>query len=229
MESKKVQSKNFFLQRRSLVVIGLLALIGLSVLIFVCSTNSKNNSVKKKLEKKEIFTDFALNKFNSDVEYKLLKELGICDTTRTGDEMGACSPKYFRFFKLNKDEELSDGFILLINGIAYQDLDAKFPIRRTLIFEREGGKLVAVNKFKGNFIETREVEGSSYDDIVIRFRLDQYQEAYHVVYTWKNKRYQLKQCEELYSYYNKGKVRPDLIDSVSREVEKILKEENLVF
>ena len=52
------------------------------------------------INEKEIFTDFALNKFNSDVEYNLLKELGICDTTRTGDEMGACSPKYFRFFKL---------------------------------------------------------------------------------------------------------------------------------
>jgi hypothetical protein len=129
---------------------------------------------------------------------------------------------------LNPTKPLKDAFILLINGLAFADPEAKFPIRRTLIFEREKGVLVAVNKFKGNIIERRKVQGSDYPDIVMRFRLDQYDEKYHVIYTWKNKRYQFKQCEELFSYYNKGKVRSDLIDSVSREVDKILKEEHLV-
>ena len=159
----------------------------------------------------------------------------ICDTTRVGDEFGACSPKFFRFFKLSKDKPLRDGFMLLINGIAFQDPEAKFPIRRLLIFEREGGKLVAVNKFKGNLIETREVKDSPYQDIVIRFKLDQYNEKYHVLYSWKKNRYQLKQCEKLV-YWDEtqmkfvgGAVLASKMDSVSREVEKILIEENLVF
>ena len=213
-----------------LKILGIAIAVASGILIWVVIKNVKpeNPKVNKPLERKEIFTDFAVNKFSSEVEYNLLKEIRICDTTKTGDELGACSPKYFRFFKLNANKSLKDGFILLVNGLAYQDPEAKFPVRRILIFEREGKELVAVNKFKGNLIETREVKDSPYKDIVIRFRLDQYQEAYHVVYTWKNNSYKLKQCEELYSYYNKGKVRAALIDSVSREVEKILIEENLV-
>jgi hypothetical protein len=220
-------------KRKSVLLIAVIAIavvVGSGLLIWriIENTNHENPKVNKPLKRQEIFTDFAVNKFSSEVEYNLLKEIGICDTTKTGDELGACSPKYFRFFKLNANKSLRDGFILLINGLAFQDPEAKFPVRRILIFEREGKELVAVNKFKGNLIEIREVKNSPYKDIVIRFRLDQYQEAYHVVYTWKNNSYKLKQCEELYSYYNKGKVRAELMDSVSREVEKILIEENLV-
>jgi 5-hydroxyisourate hydrolase-like protein (transthyretin family) len=181
----------------------------------------------KEVEKFEV--DFKFNSFREGVELSLLKELKICDTTKVGDEMGACSPKFFHFIPLNATKSLKNGFILLINGLAFADPEAKFPIRRTLVYEREKGVLVAVNKFKGNIIERRKVQGSNYPDIVMRFRLDQYDEKYHVIYTWKNNRYRFKQCEELYSYFNQGKVREELIDSVSREVQKILIEENLVY
>ncbi|MBM3164393.1 MAG: hypothetical protein FJZ80_02925 [Bacteroidetes bacterium] len=173
--------------------------------------------------------DFRNNVFDDGIEVSLLKELRICDSSKVGDNMGACSPKFFHFIPLTSSKPLKDAFILLINGLAFADPEAKFPIRRTLIFERERGVLTAVNKFKGNIIERRKVEGSNYDDIVIRFRLDQYSESYHVVYSWKNNRYQFNRCEELNSFYNKGKVRPELVDSVSKEVQKILVEENLVF
>ncbi|NBX38365.1 MAG: hypothetical protein EBR54_03000 [Flavobacteriia bacterium] len=186
-----------------------------------------------KVEKYEV--DFKQNSFTSGVELSLLKEIGICDTTKVGDAMGACSPKFFKFFPLSRTKSLRDGFILLINGLAFADPEAKFPIRRILIFEREGGVLVAVNKFKGNLIERRQIQDSDYDDLVIRFRLDQYNEKYHVVYRWKNNKYQLAFCEELV-YFNEelkkfegGRVLATKRDSVSREVEKILIEEHLVF
>ena len=66
-------------------------------------------------------------------------------------------------------------------------------------------------------------------------RLNQYNEKYHVLYSWKKNRYQLKQCEKLV-YWDEtqmkfvgGAVLASKMDSVSREVEKILIEENLVF
>jgi hypothetical protein len=233
---KQEVPKGGFKAKKTLIfgIATLILLVSLSVLWF-CKSNNPPKTSAKKLDKKEIFTDFSLNTFSSDVESKLLAELRICDTARMGDEFGACSPKYFKFFKLSKNKPLRDGFMLLINGIAFQDPEAKFPIRRLLIFEREGGKLVAVNKFKGNLIETREVEGSPYQDILIRFKLDQYNEKYHVLYTWNKNRYQLKQCEKLV-YWDEtkmkfvgGSVLASKMDSVSREVEKILVDENLVF
>lgn len=194
---------------------------------------NKPNEALPEVEKFEV--DFKLNAFNKGVEVALLKELGICDTTKVGDAMGACSPKFFHFIPLSRSKPLKDGFILLINGLAFADPEAKFPVRRTLVFEREKGVLVAVNKFKGNIIERRKVHLSSYDDIVIRFRLDQFNEKYHVIYTWNQNRYQFKQCEKLI-YWDEtemrfigGTVLASKSDSVSREVAKILKQENLVY
>lgn len=212
------------------VLIFIISSISILTLIYVLVSKEKVKVVPPKKDTKTfIYTDFNKNRFDFGDERALLAELGICDTTLVESELGACSPKYFRFFKLSDKKPLKDGFILLINGAAYSDPEAKFPIRRTMVFEREGKKLVSVNKFKGNIIETKEVQNSDYDDIVIRFRLDQYNEAYHVVYSWKNNRYQFSHCDELYSYFNKGKVRAEMVDSVSKEVEKIITEEKLVF
>ncbi len=237
MDQKKQAVKKSGIKSKKTLIFGIIISIFLASLLGIwCYKSCKPQTPKvKKLNNQEIFTDFSLNSFNSDIEAKLLTELRICDTSRIGDEFGACSPKFFKFFKLSKKKPLRDGFMLLINGIAFQDPDAKFPIRRLLIFEREGGKLVAVNKFKGNLIETREVLNSPYSDIIIRFRLDQFNEKYHVRYSWKKNKYQFVACEKLV-YWDEdkmkfvgGRVLASKMDSVSREVEKILVDENLIF
>jgi len=160
---------------------------------------------------------------------KLLKELKICDTTILDGQPGSCSPKFFRFFKLNDQVSLRNAFLLLVNGAAYPNDPENFKSRRILIFEREKGQLVLTNTIKGNVIERRKNGPSTYDDLVIRFRLDEYDEAYHCVFKWKDGKYEFSSCEELYSYNCKGKVKPELIDSVSIEVNKILHDEKLLF
>ena len=65
--------------------------------------------------------------------------------------------------------------------------------------------------------------------MVLGFRLDDYDEAYHCLFKWKNGRYEYESCEELFSYYCKGKVKPELKDSVSIEVKKILYDEKLLY
>jgi len=223
-------------RRNLFLMIGAAMLVVTALVYFIPLNKGKQKEKDKKsqqeVEKFEV--DFKSNAFRQGVEMSLLKELRICDTTKVGDEMGACTPRFFHFIQLNPTKPLKDAFILLINGLAFADPEAKFPIRRTLIFEREKGVLVAVNKFKGNIIERRKLAGSNYPDIVMRFRLDQYNEKYHVIYTWNNNRYQFKQCEKLV-YWDEtemkfvgGTVLASKQDSVSREVEKILKEENLV-
>ena len=70
---------------------------------------------------------------------------------------------------------------------------------------------------------------SAFALVYFRFRLDEYDEAYHCVFKWKDGKYEFSSCEELYSYNCKGKVKPELIDSVSIEVNKILHDEKLLF
>jgi hypothetical protein len=188
-----------------------------------------NSGERKILDSKKYDFSFSENRFDTGEELSLLKEIEICDTSMVKDAMGACSPKFFKFFPLSNNKPLRDGFILIVNGILYpKEPGVKFNLRRTLIYERSGGKLELVNLFKGNLIEQRRIAGLDHDDIILRFRIDKHDEAYHVLYTWNNNRYKFQRCEELFSPLNKGKVRKEMIDSVSREVEKILLEEKLV-
>ncbi|MFM6934243.1 MAG: hypothetical protein ACKOXP_02295 [Flavobacteriales bacterium] len=215
--------------------IPLILIVVLGVIFLLFKLNSSKEEVettepaKKESSRIEyISTDFNQNTFTDGNELKLLKELNMCDATLPDGQMASCSPKFFRFFKLNESVSLKNAFLLLINGAAFpNDLD-KFKSRRILIFEREKGQLVLTNTIKGNLIERRKNGPSTYDDLVIRFRLDEYNEAYHCVFKWKDGKYAFDSCEELYSYYCKGKVKPELVDSVSIEVNKILHDEKLL-
>ncbi|MFY7945065.1 MAG: hypothetical protein ACOVNZ_10800 [Crocinitomicaceae bacterium] len=213
----------------------IIALISFLVLIggiFVYRNFSgENSNVKKQVQEPkvesavtEISTDFNLNSFNGIDEEKLLKELKICDSTMKEDnslDRPACSPKFFRFFPLKNGKSLKEGFILLVrsgvNG---------FPVRRLLIFERSNGKLVNTNRFVGYIIEKRK-KSNSYDDIVVRFfeRYENQKYFYHCLYSWNNGKYDFVRCEEI----NSERIKPELIDSVSLEVQKILNEKSLVY
>jgi len=208
----------------------------ISLVIFICgllvwkfsSKETPNEIVvdntSKVLKVEQISTDFNLNKFSSNQEVALLKEIGICDSTQADDnnlDNPSCSPRFFRFFKLNKSKELKDGFILLVRAGVN-----KFPVRRLLIFERENDQLIKTNCFVGYIIERRVIKGN-YDDIVVRFfeRYENQKYFYNCLYTWKNGRYVYVNCEAI----NDSKLKPEKADSVSIEVEKILNENKLVF
>jgi len=200
-----------------------------SLLVWKFSLPTKLNKVdkvdqNKVLKVEQISTDFNANTFKSEEEISLLKEIGICDSTQADDsnlDNPSCSPRFFRFFKLNKTKSLNDGFILLVRAGVN-----KFPVRRLLIFERENGQLVKTNGFVGYIIERRVVAGN-YDDIVVRFfeRYENQKYFYNCLYTWKNGRYVYVKCETI----NEAKIKTDKADSVSTEVEKILNENKLVF
>jgi hypothetical protein len=213
----------------------LIVFVTLVVVVIMVTMNQKSENPTeietpiKETSRIHISTDFNQNAFTDGNELKLLKELKICDTTILDGQLGSCSPKFFRFFKLNDQVSLRNAFLLLVNGAAYPNDPENFKSRRILIFEREKGQLVLTNTIKGNVIERRKNGPSTYDDLVIRFRLDEYNEAYHCLFKWKEGKYEFNRCEELYSYNCKGKVKPELVDSVSIEVNKILHDEKLLY
>ena len=211
----------------------LISLIGVGLLYYFTS-NSKKPVVPKLpkiiISNEVISTHFNENTFSEGTEASLLQEIGVCDSMNQNSNLFPCSPRLFRFFKLNHKKSLNDGFILLINSDIYREANSVFAPRRILIYEREGGRLVSLNKMKGDIIEMRVSNNSGYKDLIIRFRHPKFKdEAYHCLFQWKKGRYQFSRCEELFSFNNKGsKVRREMIDSVSWEVENILVKENLV-
>ena len=215
-----------------------IVLIILTVFLVVIWINKKNsdknekeqeeNKIEKNEEKSEIQlieTDFNANTFSGTTEIELLKELGVCDSTAPNDknlDRPSCSPRLFRFFSYKKNAKLRNNFILLlrsgVNG---------FPARRLLIYERENGKLVRTNGFIGYIIEKRIVNNKLYDDIVIRFyeKYDNQKYFYNCLFSWKDQRYEFIKCEAI----NELKIKPELVDSVSIEINKTLIEKQLVF
>ena len=212
-----------------LLILLIIAIIG----IFI---NNKVNNKKKK-EKPEvnveiqlIETDFITNTFSGTTEIELLKELGVCDSTAPNDnnlDRPSCSPRFFRFFNYKKNAELRNNFILLVrsgvNG---------FPARRLLIFARENGQLVKTNGFIGYIIEKRRIKNKLHDDIVIRFYEKYYDQKYfyNCLFSWKDQRYEFVKCEAI-GAPPKGDeaIKPELVDSVSSEIYKILIEKQLIF
>ena len=204
------------------------------VLVFACddkaddeiTIENRHPEVKEEVDN-TISTDFNANTFTSKVEEELLKELHLCDPKATSDDDPAhptCSPKFFRFFKLNKQTPLKDGFKLLIkagvNG---------FPLRRLLIFEREDGQLVKLNGFNGNLIEQRK-SPSGYDDLVIRFpdNINENITYYNCLFTWKDGKYNYVNCEVIDEDVPR-KVRAEFIDSMGVEIKKILDRNDMIF
>lgn len=186
--------------------------------------NSVNTSTG---EDPTISTIFGENTFEFGSEVELLKELHICDGKSTDDsnpKHPSCSPKFFRFFKLTEVKPLKEGFILLIKA-GVND----FPIRRTLIFEREKGALVKLNGFNGNLIERRKT-ASGYDDLVIRFpdNINDNLTYYNCVFTWKDGKYEYVNCEVIDEDVPR-RIKAEFMDSMALEIKKILDRNNMIF
>jgi hypothetical protein len=215
--------------KKLLWVIGILMAL-LLVIYFLNDSRfdiAKNPKKKTTVEKKEgvqISTDFNTNRFSSKAEPKVLKDLKLCDSTIQWSEdlnRPSCTPNYFRVFPLKKGLDISQGCMVLlkagVNG---------FPVRRFVVYEKEGAEMVQANGFIGYPIEFRS-QAKTYDDVVIRFfeRFEGQKYFYNCLFTWKQNRYQYVRCEQI----NDANIKPEKQAEVSAEILQILNEKQLVF
>lgn len=172
----------------------------------------------------QISTDFHTNTFSSKQEPLLLKELRLCDSTIQWSEdenRPSCTPNFFRIFPLKKGLDIANGCMVLLKaGVNH------FPVRRFVVYEREGDEMVQANGFIGYPIEFRP-RSQTYDDVVIRFfeRYEGEKFFYNCLFTWKQNRYQFVQCEQI----NDANIKPEKQKEVSAEILQILNEKQLVF
>lgn len=191
---------------------------------FTIAKNPKKNKKVEKVEGVQISTDFNTNRFSSKSEPKVLKDLKLCDSTVQWSEdlnRPSCTPNYFRVFPLKKGLDIAQGCMVLlkagVNG---------FPVRRFVVYEKEGAQMVQANGFIGYPIEFRP-QAKTYDDVVIRFfeRFEGQKYFYNCLFTWKQNRYQYVRCEQI----NDANIKPEKQTQVSSEILQILNEKQLVF
>lgn len=172
----------------------------------------------------QVSTDFHTHTFSSKKEALMLKLLKLCDTTVQWSEdenRPSCTPNFFRVFPLKKGLDLSNGCMVLLKAGVN-----RFPVRRFVVYEKEGEQLVQANGFIGYPIEFRP-QANNYDDVVIRFfeRYEGEKYFYNCLFTWKQNRYQFVQCEQI----NDANIKPEKQKEVSTEILQILNEKQLVF
>jgi hypothetical protein len=205
--------------------------IFITVLIVLVSCNEETIKQKKLAPKVKVGTQtnieclFDETTFESPEAYPLLKELKICDATQkdlNNHDVPACNPKFFKFYPFIENKKLKDAFVLLIKSRVQG-----FPLRRVLVFEREGKVLVKVNGFVANLIGKRK-SVSKHDDLLLRFN-DNLGVGevvfYNCLYVWKDKRYVFKQVEQI----NDANIKTEFQDSMNIEIETIITKNRMVF
>jgi hypothetical protein len=168
--------------------------------------------------------------FSDPKSVELLKEINICSDIQT-DEKGKivtpCSPKLFKFFPLQEGKPLEEGFVLLVKAET-----GGFALRRVLVFERENGSLVKVNGFIANLIATKKKKGTN-DDLLLRFidKIDGSDVFYHCIFTWESGKYEFKTIEVIHEPSGNfhRRVKESAKDSLSKEIFKILEDNQMIF
>ena len=201
------------------------------LLLVLVSCNEEGTTKKTTAQKTQVGTQtnieclFDETTFASPDEYPLLKELKICDETQkdlTNYDGPACNPKFFKFYPFIENKKLKDAFVLLIKSRVQG-----FPLRRVLVFEREGKELVKVNGFVANLIGKRK-SASKHDDLILRFN-DKVGMGevvfYNCLYVWKDKHYVFKQIEQI----NDANIKTEFQDSMNVEIETVITKNRMVF
>jgi len=213
--------------KKAILLISILVLTAISIYLWRNQAEPQASSIKKKVDQTKgvyVSTDFNTNTFSTKQEAALLKNLRLCDSTIQWSEdenRPSCTPNFFRVFPLRKGLDINQGCMVLlkagVNG---------FPVRRFVIYEKEGEQLIQANGFIGYPIEFRP-KANSYDDVVIRFfeRYEGEKYFYNCLFTWKQNRYQFVRCEQI----NDANIKPEKQADVSAEILQILNEKQLVF
>lgn len=207
------------------------SLIIISFLVVSCeeSEEPKIKSIQVG-EITHIETLFDELKFNSTLEYDLLKEIQACDSIRLKDSKCAtCTPQYFKFYPFNNKKGLEDAFMLQVKALTVmKGKKVPLPMRHLIIFEREKGSLVKVNGFRGNLIATRE-SNSGIKDLVVRFYIPDEGAFMNCLFLWKQGQYQFKSVESIDGAGGNGSVKNSVKSEISKEVYKTLMSKAMLF
>lgn len=201
-----------------------------SFILFSCKTDTDSTTVEDGSDiGQEIVTPANADKNieilfdeNSFVDAKipgLLKELNICREDQKNLNSAtdpACDPKFFHFETYDESVALENAFLVVVRAGVHN-----FPVRRTLIYARDNGKLILVNTLVGNLVGKKKTPSGKYD-LVIQF-FDEYENRLECIYKWKEGRYQYASISRIEG----SKIRKELQDSMNVEIFKVLKDNKL--
>lgn len=202
-------------------------------LIFIlASCGSDEEPVKKEkdtTEDVETF-DFSGKVFKDSIHLKLLKELDICELELADSSMYApCTPEYFQIYPFHKDRPVEDAFVLYVKAaIPLKGQPFLLPVRHVIVFERENGKLVRTNGYRGELVGMSENK-NGFKDLMIALYLTGDETTFDCLFKYKDGQFSFHSVDALDWGEGNRKIKEDLKDSLSKEVYNDLMEKQLIF
>ena len=175
-------------------------------------------------------TLFDQSEFSSEMHFQLLKELNVCDTIEVVESTCAtCTPDNFKIISFRNDKAEKDAFLLQVKALTVmKGQDTPLPMRHLIVFEREEGKLVKVNGFRGNLIATRESE-SGVKDLVVRFYIPDEGAFLNCLFVWTDSKYRFESVEAIHGAGGNGSVKESVKEEISKEVYQTLMSNAMLF
>tara|TARA_B110000285_G_C15092714_1_gene600070 strand:+ start:25 stop:657 length:633 start_codon:yes stop_codon:yes gene_type:complete len=207
-----------------------ISVLFLSLLLFSCKESIEKKKQSTVGEISAIETLFNSEEQLSSIDSTLLNELGVCQFNYSDSSIvSPCSYRFYKLLEFNKTKTVSDAFLLQVKALTVmKGQRASLPMRHLIVFERENGKLVKVNGFRGNLIGTRESEGDV-DDLIIRFFIPNEEAHFNCLFLWKDNRFRFESVEAIYGGGGNGSVKASAKKSISEDVYQVLMSNGMLF
>ena len=173
---------------------------------------------------------FDESEFSIKEHSEILKELDVCDTLIGEDAICAsCTPDFFKIIPFREDKVVKDAFLMQVKALTVmKGQEEKLPMRHLIAFERENGKLVKVNGFRGNLIASR-ISESGVNDLVIRFYIPSEKAFFNCLFLWSGKKYRFESVEAIDGNGGNGPIKASMKDEISRDIYQLLMSNTLLF
>ena len=183
-----------------------------SVIIFSsCSSDNESTQNKDGFIADTLQMDPIFYPFEDETIPVFLEEARLCRNIpkdSLGDKINMfdppCMGNFYKVFKFNDSEEYEDAFGVVIARRVHD-----FPLRRTVLFVKEKGKYIMMNRFVGDIVETRSTK-NGYKDLLIRHR-DIEAGSFAIKYVYQDGKYQPEIAEEI----NDALILKSKVDSLS--------------
>jgi hypothetical protein len=205
-------------------------LIGLSIVLTACGEDEEVLPLPKVGEVTEFVTMFEDTEFSDPTHLKLLKELDICKWEASDTSSCAtCTPENFKFFPIKEGAKIEDAFMVLVKATTVlKGSDIELPVRHLLVLERENGKLVNVNGFRGNLYATR-VSATGRKDLIVRFYIPSESAYFNCLFVWGDKKYKFESVEAIHGGGGTGNVKAEHKEEISKDIYQLLMQNGMLF
>lgn len=140
-------------------------------------------------------------------EDSLLQAVKICNPQEKdlkNYRYPACNPKFFKILPTVSGATKKDHFLILCkSGVA------GFPMRRVIVYEREGNDYIISNTFLADIIGFEKNPHSDHKDLILQF-MDEDENRFECLYSWKQGRYSYQKVLKI----NRSRIKAEYVDSM---------------